>query len=88
VSNEAVIALATGIPTALAALASLVVGVLNSRQILKVEHATNSMKDALIAAALIEGHAAGVKDEKERALPTSPTLPPASHGSLLDSEPE
>lgn len=63
------------IPATIAAITALIVVLRSSSKVAKVEanvekieKATNSMKDALVASALVEGHAEGVKDEKIRKL--------------------
>ena len=42
-----------------------ILNIKNSKTIEQVHKETNSMKDALIRGALIEGHRDGVRDEKE-----------------------
>jgi len=52
------------LPATIAAVAALIVSIRNGSKVEEVRHATNSMKDQLVAAALREGtsagHAAGV----------------------------
>lgn len=63
-TDPVLIALIAAVPPTLASVAALIVSIVTMRKTEKVHIATNSMKDALVAAALKEGHAAGVKDEK------------------------
>lgn len=51
--------LCTGVPT-------LIIGLITLFRVGRVEHHTNSMKDALISGAAREGHAQGVKDERAK----------------------
>lgn len=72
-SDEVIIALISGAVTCVASSTAAIVSLFSHGKITKVEHATNSMKDALIAGALVEGKAAGIKEQqatetKERAL--------------------
>jgi hypothetical protein len=60
-SDPVLIAIITG---AASAIPALIVGLLTNRKIEEVRHATNSMKDELVRGALIEGHVAGVSDQK------------------------
>lgn len=60
------IALIVAVPTTITSVATLIVAVKSAQKVEEVHRATNSMKDALVAAALIEGHAKGVQDEKSR----------------------
>lgn len=70
ISDAVWLALVTSVPTTIAAIATLVVSIRSSRQINKVEVATNSMKDALVVATEKEALARGIKqgthDEKAR----------------------
>ncbi len=65
-SDPVIVSLIASIPPTLAAVAALIVSMRNGRKVEEVHKATNSMKDALVAAALIQGHAEGVKEERER----------------------
>lgn len=62
--HEVLIALAGGVAPTIAAVAALVVSVRTKGKVEEVRHASNSMKDALVAAtdklARLEGFAAGV----------------------------
>lgn len=73
ISDAVLIALIAGVPPTLTAAGALVVSMHTQEKVEEVHKATNSMKDALVAStrseALMEGHAEGVKDEKERRLP-------------------
>ena len=75
--NDAVeIALITGLTTGLPLLATqivnLILAVRNGRKADEIKVATDGMKDALVAAALKEGHAQGVKDEQREATNSRP----------------
>jgi len=61
------IAAIASIPPTLAAVGALIISLNTQEKVAKVEHATNSMKDALVKAALLEGEVAGVAKEKNRA---------------------
>ena len=65
-SDPIILALIAGIPPTLASLSALIISLRNGKKVDEVHKATNSMKDALVKAALIEGHAAGVAEEKAR----------------------
>ena len=66
-SDPVLLAIIASVPPTLASIAALVVSLRNGRKVEEVHKATNSMKDALVAAAKLEGHAQGVADEKARA---------------------
>lgn len=72
-SDPVLIALVASLPPTLLALATLVVAFKAAKNIQKVELATNSMKDALVAATEAEALARGIKQGKrqERAEPGS-----------------
>lgn len=61
VSDAVQIAIIAGLAQAIP---TMVVAVLGYRKLNGLHHEMNSMKDALVASAKIEGHAQGVKDEK------------------------
>jgi hypothetical protein len=76
-SDASLIAIVAVVPATIAAIGALVIGVMTARQsarrdeaVAKIEHATNSMKDELVALTDKESHARGVKDgvaeERER----------------------
>lgn len=52
------------LPMTIASVATLFTAMNTSKKVEEVHKATNSMKDALVAAALVAGHAQGVLDEK------------------------
>ena len=52
------------LPPTIAACAAAYVAIRNKQDISAVKHATNSMKDALVAAALIQGRHEGAQSEK------------------------
>jgi molybdenum cofactor biosynthesis enzyme MoaA len=56
--------LTTGVPLLAAQVVNLIVSLRNNRKITEIKVATDGMKDELVKAALKEGHAQGVKDEK------------------------
>lgn len=70
ISDAVVIAVITGLPPTIAAVASLVVSIRNGKKVDEIHKTTNSMSDKLLAVtrsdALQEGHTAGVADEKQR----------------------
>ncbi len=68
-SDTVLLALIAGFPATIASISALIVVLKTRRQVEEVHKATNSMKDALVAAALVTGHAAGVKEERERKEP-------------------
>lgn len=55
--------------SATAAIVTLVITLKTHKQVVKVEKATNSLTDRLVATTRIEAHAAGVLEEKERHTP-------------------
>jgi hypothetical protein len=69
-TDQVLLAIITSVPPTIAAIAGLIIGIINSGKIREIHVATNSMKDALVAAtrseALIEGHAAGVAQEQSK----------------------
>ncbi len=65
-SDGVVIAIVASVAPTLAALATLVVGIRNSRKIEHVHRTVNSRLDQLVALTRVEAHAAGVKEEKDR----------------------
>lgn len=65
-SDLVIVALITAVPPTIASVAALIVSIMNGRKVEAVHKATNSMKDALVAAAKLEGHAAGVAEEQAR----------------------
>jgi type III secretory pathway component EscS len=69
-TDQVLLAIITAIPPTVAAVAGLIIGIVNRGKIKEIHIATNSMKDALVAAtrseALMEGHAAGVAQEQSR----------------------
>lgn len=71
ITPQVLIAFISALPATLAALAAVIVSVQNGHKVTvvqekieKVEHATNSMKDALVADALRRGRAEGIQAEK------------------------
>ena len=70
------VAIITGLSTAAPIMAgqviNLVVSLRNGRKADEIKVATDGMKDALVAAALKEGHAQGVKDEQREATNSRP----------------
>lgn len=58
------IALIASATSTVASIITLIVTIITNRKVEQVHVATNSMKDALVASAKIEGHAEGVRDEK------------------------
>ncbi len=64
----AIVAFIAVLPATIAAVAALIVSLGTSVKVDEVHKATNSMKDALVAAALLAGRAQGVEEEKSRAL--------------------
>lgn len=73
-SDAAWQALWSNLPATIAALAAfvtsiagVVISIRNARKVEEIHKSTNSMKDALVEAAAREGHAAGVREEQERA---------------------
>ncbi len=65
-SDLVLVALIMAIPPTLASLASVVMAWKTGKKVEEVHKATNGMKDALIASATREGHAAGVLSEHAR----------------------
>ena len=61
-SDAVILAIIAGVPATIAALGALIVSILTFRKTEVIHKATNSMKDALVAAATKEGHAAGVAE--------------------------
>lgn len=59
-----VLALIAILPATIASVAALIVAFSTNAKVEEVHKATNSMKDALVAAALLAGHTQGVADEK------------------------
>ena len=64
--------LTTAAPLVIAQLVNLSVSLRNGKKADDIKKATDGMKDALVAAALKEGHAQGVKDEKKEAADSRP----------------
>jgi len=60
------IAAIAALPPTVLALASLIVGIRNSRKVEEVHRATNSLTDRLVASTKLEAHAAGIKEEQNR----------------------
>jgi hypothetical protein len=60
------IAALAAVPPTLLALASLVVGIRNSRKVEQVRHATNSLTEQLVAATRIASYAEGAAGERDR----------------------
>ncbi len=65
-SDPVLIAIVVSIPGTIASIATLFVAMINGRKVEEVHKATNSMKDALVAAALAEGKMLGIASEKLR----------------------
>ncbi len=63
-SDNVLIAILAALPATIASVGALIVTIRTSGKVEAVHIATNSMKDALVAAALIEGHGKGVADER------------------------
>ncbi len=63
-----IIAFVAVLPATIASVAALIVAIGTSAKVEEVHKATNSMKDALVAAALLAGKAQGVEEEKQRAM--------------------
>lgn len=65
-TDAVAIAMIAAIPPTMAALAALIMGIVNRGKIHEVYKATNSMKDELVEATRVEalqtGHAAGMKE--------------------------
>lgn len=64
--------LTTAAPLVIAQLVNLSVSLRNGKKADDIKKATDGMKDALVAAALKEGHAQGVKDEQREAADSRP----------------
>lgn len=56
-----------GLVASAASVLAVVVNVFVLFKVEKVRHATNSLTDRLVATTKVEAHAAGVKEEKDRA---------------------
>jgi len=69
-ASTVIIAFVAATPPTIAAISALVISLRTEVRVEGVQHATNSMKDALVAAArqlaLVEGYAKGVAEEKIR----------------------
>ena len=63
-SDPLILALIVAIGPTLASVAALIVALKTKTKVEEVHVATNSMKDALVAAARSNGHIQGVKDER------------------------
>lgn len=63
-ADNLLIAIISVLPATIASIASLIIAFKNTGKIEEVHKATNSMKDALVAAALIEGKNLGVAEER------------------------
>jgi hypothetical protein len=66
VSDDLWKAVLLAVPSTLLALATLIVGIRNSRQLKTVHETTNSKMSELLELTKKAAHAEGVKDEKER----------------------
>ena len=64
--------LTTAAPLVIAQLVNLSVSLRKGKKADDIKKATDGMKDALVAAALKEGHAQGVKDEQREAADSRP----------------
>ena len=58
-SDAIIVALIIGIPAILTSVTNMIITIRNATAIKLIEKNTNSMKDALVAAALLEGEHAG-----------------------------
>jgi len=65
-SEQVVVAFLASLPPTLLALATLVIGIRNTRKVEEVHKATNSLTDRLVASTKLEAHALGVREEKAR----------------------
>lgn len=65
-SDPVLLALISSVPVTIASVATLIVALRQAKKLEEVRHATNSLTDRLVAAALIEGHAGGVREERDR----------------------
>lgn len=65
-SEAIIVALIVGIPAMITSVTSMIITIKNAFAIKLIEKNTNSMKDALVAAALIQGEHTGKEKEIEK----------------------
>lgn len=68
--TSVLVAFVAVLPATIASIASLVIAANTQTKVEEVHKATNSMKDALVAAAKIEGRVQGAADEKAKNVET------------------